>query len=101
MFLMIVMVQLVTIPAGASTVEPGKTLAQQLCSRCHAIETAGDSPHPDAPPFRTIHRLYPVDSLAEALAEGIVTGHPDMPEFKFQPDDVSNLIDYLISIQVR
>ena len=98
---MIIMAQLVTIPVSASTSESGEVLAEQLCSRCHAIGKVGDSPHPDAPPFRTLHRFYPVDSLAEALAEGIVTGHPDMPEFKFEADDTDMLIDYLISIQVR
>ena len=98
---MMIMAQLVSIPVSASTVETGKALAEQLCSRCHAIGEAGDSPHLDAPPFSTLHRLYPVDNLAEALTEGIVTGHPDMPEFKFEVEDTSSLIDYLISIQAR
>ena len=96
-----IMAQLVSMPVSASTVESGKVLAEQLCSRCHAIGETGDSPHPDSPPFRTLHRLYPVDSLAEALTEGIVTGHPDMPEFKFEAEDTGSLIDYLISIQAR
>ena len=34
--------------------ERGKVIAQGLCSRCHAIETTGDSPHPAAPSFRSL-----------------------------------------------
>ena len=37
--------------------------------------------------------------LEEALAEGLVTGHPDMPEFQFEARDVGAIIAYLNSIQ--
>jgi hypothetical protein len=32
-----------------------------------------------APPFRTLHERYPVENLEEPLAEGIISGHPSMP----------------------
>ena len=53
----------------------------------------------DAPAFRTLGRRYPIQDLEEALGEGIVSGHPDMPEFKFDADDVGAIITYLKSIQ--
>jgi hypothetical protein len=34
------------------------------------------------------------------LAEGLSTGHPDMPEFVFEPHDISAILAYLQSIQV-
>src|SRR3990170_7054249 len=77
----------------------GEVLVRENCSRCHAIGTEGDSPHPDAPPFRTLSSKYPVEDLAESLAEGIVSGHPDMPIFAFDPHDVEAIIEYLQSIQ--
>ncbi len=77
----------------------GEVLVRENCSRCHAIGTEGDSPHPDAPPFRTLSSKYPVEDLAESLAEGIVSGHPDMPIFVFSPHDVAAIIEYLQSIQ--
>ena len=40
-----------------------------------------------------------MEDLAESLAEGIVSGHPDMPIFVFSPHDVEAIIDYLQSIQ--
>ena len=70
------------------------------CARCHAVGRTGASPHPAAPPFRMLSRKYKVEGLAEALAEGFYTGHPDMPEFHFfEPEEVGAIIEYLQSIQ--
>jgi mono/diheme cytochrome c family protein len=77
----------------------GRALVEMRCSRCHAIDATGSSPHPEAPPFRTLGTRYPIDSLAEALAEGLVTGHPDMPEFIFDVRDVGAILAYLRSVQ--
>jgi len=77
----------------------GESLLTTNCARCHAVGRAGTSPHPAAPPFRTLSRKYKIEGLAEALAEGLSTGHPDMPEFVFAPEDVGAIIDYLQSIQ--
>ena len=77
----------------------GEALVRENCSRCHAIGKEGDSPHPQAPPFRTLSNKYPIENLAESLAEGIVSGHPDMPIFVFSPQDVAAIINYLQSVQ--
>ncbi len=89
--------------AGAETglVAKGEVLLRENCARCHAIGKEGDSPHPPAPPFRTLSSKYPVEDLAESLAEGIVSGHPDMPIFVFGPHDVEAIIEYLQSIQAQ
>ena len=58
------------------------------CARCHAIDKVSPSPLPIAPPFRSLNERYPVENLAESLAEGIVTGHPTMPEFRLELDQV-------------
>ena len=98
---LVVLVLAVT-PAGAAEkdlTDKGRVLVEKHCSRCHAIGKEGDSTHPEAPPFRTLSSRYPIDDLAELLAEGIVSGHPDMPIFVFSPTDVEAIIDYLKSIQ--
>jgi mono/diheme cytochrome c family protein len=77
----------------------GESLLTRNCARCHAVGRTGASTHPDAPPLRTLSRKYKIEGLAEALAEGLSTGHPDMPEFVFAPDEVGAIIDYLQSIQ--
>jgi len=79
----------------------GEALLTKNCARCHATGTAGLSPHPAAPPFRTLARKYPIDGLQEALAEGLSVGHPDMPEFVFEPEEIGAILAYLKSIQER
>jgi cytochrome c len=77
----------------------GKSLVDVNCSRCHAIGAEGDSTHPEAPPFRTLHELYDVGDLEEALVEGLVSGHPDMPEFVFEPEEAQGIVRYLRSLE--
>ncbi|MGH6824942.1 c-type cytochrome [Methyloceanibacter sp.] len=87
--------------AEKTLIDKGEVLVRENCSRCHAIGKEGDSPHKEAPPFRTLAKNYPIEDLAESLAEGIVSGHPDMPIFVFGPHDVEALIEYLQSIQAQ
>lgn len=75
----------------------GEALAEANCARCHAIGAQGESPNPDAPPFRGFKDKWPVENLEEALAEGIVTSHDnvEMPEFEFEADQIGDFIAYL------
>jgi cytochrome c len=79
----------------------GESLLATNCSRCHAIGRTGASPHSSAPAFRTLSSKYPIEGLAEALAEGFSVGHPDMPEFVFEPDEIAGILAYLKSIQEK
>lgn len=85
-------------PAAADDVARGKALVEFNCARCHAVDKTSDSAHPDAPPFRTLSQRYPLNSLEEALAEGISTGHPDMPEFTATPEQISAILAYIGSL---
>lgn len=92
----------ITFPAAAQdNGTHGEELLQKNCASCHAVGRSGDSPHKFAPTFRTLGQRYPVESLEEALGEGIMSGHPDMPEMRFDADDVGDIIAYLKSIQQR
>lgn len=84
--------------AAQPSVEKGGEIAARLCSRCHAVGRKGASPLGIAPRFRDLHKRYPVENLAEALAEGIVTGHPAMPRFVFSPAEIDALISYMQSL---
>jgi len=77
----------------------GRTIVQMNCATCHAIGRQGDSPMAKAPPFRDLHKRYPVENLQEALGEGIATGHSKMPEFKFEPKQVDEIIYYLKTLE--
>ena len=78
-----------------ASVDRGAVLVRQKCSSCHAVERSGASPMQAAPPFRDMGALYPVQDLQEAFAEGLVTAHPAMPAFEFEPRDIADVIAYL------
>jgi len=85
--------------AAPTAEQRGKAYARANCARCHAIDRRSESPLKIAPPFRTLHRRYPIDSLEEALAEGIYTGHADMPAFELEPDQIHDLLSYLKTLE--
>jgi mono/diheme cytochrome c family protein len=86
---------------SADVTSRGRLLVQRYCATCHAIDRQGQSPNAAAPPFRDLHTRYRIDNLAEALAEGILVGHPSMPEMRFPPEDVKAILAYIKSIQSR
>ena len=88
-------------PAAAASPreQRGKTFAMNNCAKCHSIDKVSPSPLKIAPPFRTLHKRYPVDALSEALAEGIQTGHPTMPELQLEPDQIGDLLAYLKTLE--
>jgi mono/diheme cytochrome c family protein len=87
------------VPASADPlIERGRALVEANCSACHATGAAGESPHREAPPFRTLWQRYPLDALEEAFAEGIYTGHPDMPHFIASPEQIEAIIAYISAL---
>lgn len=77
----------------------GQTFILANCSKCHATDKVSASPLKIAPPFRELHLRYPVESLQEALVEGIRTGHANMPEFRLDPGQASDVIAYLKTLE--
>jgi len=77
----------------------GMVFARTNCAQCHSTDPVGPSPLSVAPPFRDLHKRYPVENLEEAFAEGIRTGHPSMPEFRLEPDQIGDLIAFLKSLE--
>lgn len=84
-----------------ASIAQGRHIAEVYCATCHAIGVSDPGRHPMAPPFRTLSEQYPLDSLEEAFAEGILVGHRDMPEFRLSPTQIDSLLAYLQSIQRR
>lgn len=105
-----VLIPLVIVPAGCGDqskvkgdATAGRVLAERNCSTCHAIGPSKQSPVPAAPPFNVLANQYKPDDLAEAFAEGIQVGHGgstvQMPEFRFEPQQVDDLIAYLNTLR--
>jgi mono/diheme cytochrome c family protein len=76
----------------------GHALVQRNCASCHAIAADGASPLPEATPFRDLKHDYPIEALAEALAEGIESGHAQMPTRAFAPEEVDAILAYLATL---
>lgn len=85
--------------AVAQSVQRGMLFARANCARCHSIDKYSESPLKIAPPFRTLHLKYPVTELQEALAEGIVTGHQNMPEFRLDGGQIADFLAFLKTLE--
>lgn len=88
-------------PETLTVVERGSRLVKRNCGMCHATGRSDSSILSKAPAFRDLHKRYPAASLGEALAEGILTGHPTMPEFRFASAQIAEILAYIESIQAR
>jgi cytochrome c len=96
----LVTLMLTTSAMAASPAEQrGRSYALHNCGKCHSVDRRSDSPLKAAPPFRTLHNRYPIETLAEALAEGISSGHPAMPQVELEPDRIHDLLSYLKSLE--
>jgi len=95
-----VLVMLIAIAsANAQSVQRGLNYLRANCARCHAIDKVSESPLKLAPAFRTLHLKYPVESLQESFAEGIRTGHGNMPEYRLDGDQIGDVIAYLKTLE--
>jgi cytochrome c len=97
--LALTLITLTSAVAASPQQQRGKTFALNNCAKCHSIDKVSASPLKIAPPFRTLHKRYPIETLSEALAEGISTGHPTMPEFRLETDQIGDLLAYLKTLE--
>ncbi|NDV87614.1 c-type cytochrome [Aurantimonas aggregata] len=82
----------------ADPVERGRVLVVANCSGCHEVGLDGDSPNPQAPPFRTLSERFPIDALEETFIGTIDTGHPGMPVFEASQDQIDDVIAYIAAV---
>ena len=85
----------------AQSIALGRALTVRNCGMCHAVGRTGVSANPQAPPFRHLNQVMDVEQLGEGLATGILTGHPAMPQFRFEPYEVVAVVRYLRSVQAH
>src|SRR5215204_7683636 len=100
--LLAILALLISYPASAQQdprAQRGRVFVQTHCAQCHSTGPAGPSPLAVAPSFRDLHKSYPVESLAESLAEGIVTGHPTMPQSTLDTGQIGAVIAYLKTLE--
>lgn len=77
------------VAGDAAVVKRGEVLlARRHCSRLPRNRQLGRKPAPASPLFRAPGKHYQIEFPEEALGQGIISGRPDMREFKFAPADV-------------
>jgi mono/diheme cytochrome c family protein len=85
--------------AQSPAAQRGLTFVRVHCAQCHAIDKVSESPLAIAPPFRTLHQKFPIESLRRRFAEGIMTTHPTMPQFRLDADQISDVLAYIQALQ--
>jgi mono/diheme cytochrome c family protein len=78
----------------------GLAYAEKTCSGCHnVLRTEAASPNNDAPPFKQIANTPGMPITA--LTVWSRTSHPTMPNLVIPPNDMDNLIAYIMSLRDR
>jgi len=85
--------------AEAQSARRGLNYVRANCARCHSIDKVSESPLKIAPPFRDLHKRYPIESLEETFAEGIRTGHQNMPEYRLETDQIRDVMAYFKTLE--
>jgi len=78
--------------AGGPAAE-GRKIIEARCASCHSL--GAKAGHPDAPSVLALAQMGPPEGLAESLAEGIMVGHPDMPEARMSAKEIEAVIAFL------
>ena len=81
--------------AQSPAAQRGLTFVRVHCAQCHAIDKVSPSQLAIAPPFRSLHLKYQIESLRRPLSEGISATHPTMPQFRLEPNQVTDVLAYL------
>jgi cytochrome c len=85
--------------AQSPAAQRGLTFVRTHCGQCHSIDKVSESPLTIAPPFRTFHQKFPIESLRRRLAEGITANHPTMPQFRLDADQISDVLAYIQTLE--
>lgn len=77
----------------------GKALVQRECTSCHAVEPGGKSPNPKAPTFSAI--TNEPSATPYSLRVFLQTTHNTMPNFIIEPDDIDDIVSYIVSLKQK
>jgi mono/diheme cytochrome c family protein len=78
----------------------GLAYARRICSSCHnVLSTDAASPNKRAPPFKKIANTPGMSFTA--LTVWSRTAHPTMPNLVIEPNDMDDLIAYILSLRDR
>jgi mono/diheme cytochrome c family protein len=76
----------------------GLALARQICSECHTIDRSPTlSPNPASPRFEAIAKTPGMTGAA--LSVLLLTPHRTMPNVMLTPEQLRNVVTYILSLQ--
>jgi cytochrome c len=75
----------------------GQVLSQQWCAQCHGVRPNQSSANPDAPSFSAI--AVEPSATEYSLRTFLRVPHPTMPNFVLKPDDIDDIVNYIISLK--
>jgi cytochrome c len=75
----------------------GRILSEQQCSQCHRVHPNEASADRKAPNFPAI--AGEPSATEYSLRVFLKTPHPTMPNFMLQPEDIDDLVSYIISLK--
>lgn len=76
----------------------GHDFAQEVCARCHAVETGMDSsPFSPAPTFEAIANVPGMTAMA--LRVVLQNPHRQMPDLMLRPEDLHNVVAYILTLK--
>jgi mono/diheme cytochrome c family protein len=76
----------------------GRSFARRVCAECHAVLPSKTiSPNAKAPTFKAVANTPGM--TATALAVWLRTSHPTMPNLIIDPEDMDDVIAYILSLR--
>ncbi len=83
--------------AGADSATAGHQLAQAWCSTCHVIDATRAGASNAAPDFVQVANLPSTTALS--LKVFLRTSHPSMPNLVLTPDQIDDVVNYILSLK--
>ena len=79
---------------------PMLAVVLSACAACHSVERTGVSPMARAPAFASLEMRHTA-SLRNRVQDLTSKGHYDMPPIRLRPDEVSDIVSYIASLEPR
>jgi mono/diheme cytochrome c family protein len=88
------------VAAQEGDVAAGAAYAKQVCAECHAVlPNEQISPLAQAPTFQKVANMPGMTEMA--LSVWLQSSHPTMPNIVLKPDDLRNVIAYIVSLKAK
>jgi mono/diheme cytochrome c family protein len=84
---------------SAADLVAGESLASKWCAQCHAVRGNRPSSNPAAPTFL---ELAAEPSITEYSLRALLRSpHETMPQIKLTPDQMDDIVGYILSLKPR